>query len=49
MFYEFQDSDIENYADGTTPYTCVPDADTVFSKLQFTFNKLFTWLKNNHM
>ena len=49
MFYESNDSDIKNYADDTTPYTCSLDTDTVISKLQSTFDKLYTWFKNNHM
>ena len=36
MFYECEDSDIENYADETTLYTCAPDTDIVISKLQST-------------
>ena len=42
MSCECEDSNIENYADDTTPYTCAPDADTVISKLQSTPDKLFT-------
>ena len=49
MSYACEDSNIENYADDTTPYTCAPDADTVISKFQSTPDKLFTWFKNNHM
>ena len=49
MFYECEDYDIESYADDTIPYTSVSDTDTVFSKLQPTSDKLFTWFKNNHM
>ena len=33
MFYECEDSDIENYPDDTTPYTCAPDTETVTTKL----------------
>ena len=47
MFYECKDSDIENYADDTTPYTGAPDIDSVISKLQSTLNMLFTCFKNN--
>ena len=32
IFYESKDSDIENYADQATPYTCAPDTETVISK-----------------
>ena len=34
MFYECEDSDIENYADDTTPYACASDINTVISELQ---------------
>ena len=50
MFYECGDSNIENYVDDTTPYTCTPDTNTVISIVQSISNfKLFTWFKNNHM
>ena len=42
MSYECEDSNIENYADDTTPYNCARDADTVISKLQSTPDNLFT-------
>ena len=49
MFYECEDSDIENYAEDTTPYACASDINRVISELQITANKLFTWFNNNHM
>ena len=49
MFYEREDSDIEKYADDTTPYTCAPETEAGISKLHSTSDKLSTWLKNNHM
>ena len=49
MFYECEDSDIENYADDTTPYVCASDMNTVISELQITASKLFTWFNNNLM
>ena len=49
MFYECEDSDIENYADDTTPYACASDINTVISELQITASKLFTLFDNNHM
>ena len=49
MFYECEDSDIENYADDLTPYACASDINTVISELQVTASKLFTWFDNNHM
>ena len=49
MFCECENSNIENYADDTTPYACVPDINTVNSELQITVSKLFTWFNNNRM
>ena len=49
MFHEFEDSDIENNADDTAPYTSAPDTDTITFKLQSTSDKLFTWSKNNYV
>ena len=34
MSYECEDSDIENYADDTAPYTCASDINKVISELQ---------------
>ena len=49
MFYVCEDSEIENYADDTTPFACASDINTVISELQITSNKLFTWFNNKHM
>ena len=49
MFYECEKSDIENYADDTTPYACASDINTVMSDLQITASKFFTWFDKNHM
>ena len=49
MFYEYEDSDIENYADDTTSCACASDINTVISELEITASKLFTWFDNNHM
>ena len=49
MFYECEDSDIENYTEGTTPYACASDINRVIFELQITASKLFTWFDNNHM
>ena len=49
MFYECEDSDIENCADDTTSYACASGINTVISELQITGIKLFTWFNNNHM
>ena len=39
MFYECEDSDIENFADDATPYGCSSDINTVISELQITTSK----------
>ena len=49
MFYECEDSDIESYADDTTPYACASDINTVISELQITASKFFTCFDKNHM
>ena len=49
MFYESEDSDIENYVDDTTLYACASDINTFISELQKTPSKLFTWFNNSHM
>ena len=49
MFYECEDSGIENNAYNTTPYACASDIDTVISEWQITASKLVTWFNNNHM
>ena len=34
LFYECEDTDIENYTDGTTPCSCAIDILTAISELQ---------------
>ena len=41
MFYKYEDSNMENYNDDTTPYVCAPDIDAGLSELQITTSKLF--------
>ena len=48
IFYECEDSDIENYISNTTPDPRAADTDTVISKLKSRSDKLFTCFKNNH-
>ena len=48
MFYECEDSDIENYAGDTTPYACASDINTVIPELQRTASKLCASFDNNH-
>ena len=42
IFYEYEDSDIENYADDTTPYAFASDINAIISELQITASKLST-------
>ena len=49
MFYECEDSDIENYADETAPYACSSHINTVISEFQIRVSKLFTRFNNNRM
>ena len=49
LFYECQDSSIENYADDTTPYSCATDMTSVAMELQAYATKLFLWFKKNHL
>ena len=49
MFHECENSNIENYADDTTPHAGAPDIDAVISELQTTASKLFTRFNSNHM
>ena len=48
MFYECEDSDIENYANDSTLYTCTSDINSVISELQVSASKLFIWFDYNH-
>ena len=48
MFYECEDSDIENYANDTTLYACTSDINSVISELQVSASKLFIWFDYNH-
>ena len=49
MFYEGEDSDIENYTDETTQCACGSDINIVISELQIAASKFFAWFDNNHM
>ena len=49
MFYKCENSDIESYADDTTPYLCASDINTGIFELQVTASKPFTWSDNNYM
>ena len=41
LSYEFEDSDIANYAVDATPYSCATDNPNLISGLQVTLTKLF--------
>ena len=43
------ESNIVNYTDGTTLYTCEPNIDVVSSKLEKDAFKDFTWFQNNNL
>ena len=49
LFYEWEEKDVGNYADDTTPYSCDTDISIVISELQGISTKVFNWLGNNHM
>ena len=49
LFYECEESDIAIYADGTTPYSCGTDIQSVIAELQIAANKLFHWFEYNHL
>ena len=49
MFYECENSDIESYANDTTPCLCASDISTGISELQVTASKPFTWFDNSFM
>ena len=49
LFYEYEENDIANYADHTTPYSCSTDIPTVISELQAESTKVLHWFGNNHM
>ena len=49
LFYEFEENDIANYADDTTPCSRGTDIPTVISELQDISAKFFNWFGNNHM
>ena len=49
MVYEWEGSDMKNYANDKIPYSCASDIDTVISELQITTSELFTWFNNYYM
>ena len=49
LFYECEDSNIDNYADDTTPYARGENIRAVILKLQSLAFRLFKLFQNNHM
>ena len=49
MFYFFEDVDIANYANDSTPYCAVKCAEFVVNNLKQWSTLLFEWLNNNYM
>ena len=49
LFYEWEEKDIANYADDTTPYSYGTVISTVISELQGMSTKVFNGSGNNHM
>ena len=49
LFYECEESDIGNYTDDTTLYSCGTNIPTVISELQDISTKIFNWFGNNHI
>ena len=49
LFYKCEDSNVANYADDTTPYSCATDIPSVALELQASATKIFRWFKNNHL
>ena len=49
LFYEFEDSNIANYADDTIPYACRENIKVVISQLQSLAFRLLKWFENSHM
>ena len=48
-FYEFEDSNIANYADDTTPQACGENIWAVTSEIQSLALRLLKWFENNHI
>ena len=49
LFIENSDTDIANYADDNTPYTCSSDLDSIIFKLQKNTERIFRWFYNNNL
>ena len=49
LFYDCENSNDANYADGTTLYSCATNIPSAGLYLQAYASRLFHWLKNNHL
>ena len=49
LFLEFEDDNINSYADDTTPCSCAEDMSSVITKFQQIVKKVFRWYKDNYM
>ena len=49
LFYEWEEKDIANYADDTTPYSYGTVISTAIPELQGMSTKVFNGFGNNHM
>ena len=49
MFLSIKETDIYNFADDTTLYTCGKDLDAISNKLELETNKAINWFKDNEM
>ena len=49
LFYEYEGSNIVNYADDTTPYACGKNIRAAISELQSLAIRFFKWFENKYM
>lgn len=49
LFFQINDSDIVNYADGNNLYVCYDSIDEVIQNLQDISKILFKWSEKNQM
>ena len=49
LFYLMNGTEICNYADDTTLYSCNREVKTVITKLEQNANHITTWFPENHM
>ena len=49
FFYECEDSNVESYADDTTPNSYATDIPSLPLQIQASATNLFRWFKNNNL